>query len=266
MLSSVMKVAYRGVTRLGKHSATLCAVGAVVGLIISVALASEAGANATEIDENLEGKEKAVAYVKNYAGTGVATMITAALIIGSDRLHIRNELALGAVAAAWKSRYDQLDKKVQEVIPKEEYGQLQKDLMKDRMAESEKPQTIPPGYILIYLDCTDQYIVTTKEKLAWAVNALNRKLCEHGDATVNFFVSKLDDNAQTTRGDALGWSVDNENQFEVWEYNGCGWPHVNLMQSFMDSKDEAGAIIIYFDIPPETMYGDFFMHRTNYNG
>lgn len=260
-MRGITRTLFRGMHGLAKHSATLCAAGAVVGLFASVVLAGDAAVEALEIDDDLEGSEKAVAYAKVYAPVAASTIVTTALIISSDRLHVKNELALGAVAAMWQSKYTKLDDKIKGTLGEEDYGQLQKDLKEDRKAEAEVPQTLPPGCILVYLDCVDQYIVTTKEKLAWAVNSLNRKLCQTGDATVNFFTARLNDNAQTQRGDGLGWSVDNPDQFGMWEYNDCRWPNVSLHTGFSNETDEYGAKIIYFDVEPAPMYTDMYMHE-----
>lgn len=232
-------------------SGTLCAIGAVVGVFVTAYFSSKAALKAKEtVKPEMDKKEKAVAYAKAYAKTAVSAGVTTLLILGSDRIHVGKEVALAGVAALWKDKFVTEDGLVKDKIGEEEYKELHREMAEEQIKKNpyNGPKPIPGREILVYEPYTDQYFITTQERLAWAMLSANRKLQTEYDVRLNYII-KLLGGKPTPEGDLIGWNWENETQDYAWSYYGGPW--IDIVPGVRE-HDLDGALCLFYMVDPET--------------
>ena len=235
------------------HSGTICAVAAVAGVFVTAYFSGKAAVEAKEkIKPEMETKEKVKTYAKVYAKTAVAAGVTCGLIIGSDRIHVGKELALAGVATMWKDKYVSLDKKMVEEVGEEKAKEIHKEIVKDEIKQNPYTGRAPIGReILVYEPYTKQYIITTTEKIAWALLSANRELQTKFDVRLNYII-KMIGGDPCPYGNKIGWNMENECQDYCWSYYGGPWislwPGIETEQK-VNGK---GAMVLIYEVEPET--------------
>lgn len=237
------------------NSGVIFSVLAVVGLVGTCILTAKAAVKAEKlIDPDLDKKEKIKVYAKTYApavGCGVAT---AACILGANHVHLKKEAALAGVAALWKGNLNDLEKKVIEKDGGEKLKEMKDEIVKEKIKEkpiSEEP-TNAHGQILVYEPYTDQYIWTSREKIAWAMLKANEKLAKDYDVRLNLIIKML--GGQPTReGGLIGWNWENECQNYTWSYYGGPWISINPSMTKMGGHD---ALMLFYEVDPDTQEPD----------
>lgn len=239
-------------------SGSICAAVACVGVGTTAYLSSKAGVQAyVTIDPDLDTKEKIKQYVKCYWKAGLSAALTVGAIIGSDRIHVGKEVALAGVAAMWKDKFVGLDKKMEEVVGEEKANEIREETVKEQIKRSKEKPTASQyrevregtGKILVYEPYTDQYIVTSTERIAWALLAANEKLAKDFDVRLNFII-KMIGGVPKPLGDKIGWNWENESQDCCWSYYGGPW-----IEKCMDIyTDDTGmeALCLFYQVDPTT--------------
>lgn len=234
-------------------SGTICAIGAVVGVFVTAYFSGKAAVRVEHtIDPDMDKKEKAKEYAKAYAKTAVAAGVTSALIIGSDRIHVGKEAMLAGAAVMWKDKFIDLDKKVAEKLGQEEYGKIHREIVDDKIKEKPYRGPLPNkeiGEILVYEPYTDQYIITTRERIAFAMLEANEKLQKSFDVRLNYII-KLLGGKWTPEGDKIGWNWENEAQDYAWSYYGGPW--IDMWPNIVKRCDGHEALCIFYSVDPET--------------
>ena len=245
-----------------EHSGTICAVAAVAGVFVTAYFSSKAALEAKErVKPEMETKEKAKEYAKVYAKTAVSAAATSALIIGSDRIHVGKELAIAGVAAMWKEQYVSLDKKVINEVGVEKAAEIHENIIKDKIKEH-KPQNmaVPGDKILVFEPYTEQYIVTTRERIAWAMLRANERLQKDFEVKLNFIIGMLG-GKKTIEGDRIGWNMELEAQDYAWGYYGGPW-----IEMFTDVQEHGGkeALCLFYQVDPEELIPENMIYSEEY--
>lgn len=242
------------------HKATICSALACGGVFATAYFSGKAAVRVEHtIDPDMDKKEKAKEYVKAYWKTGVAAGATCALIISSDRIHVGTEAAIAGVAAMWKQKAVDIDKKLVEEVGEERAHQIHNDIIHEKIESDRKnhPEKFPEEKIpddgsmtsklLVYEPYTDQYFYTTRETMAWAMLEANRRLMNQYDVRLNYII-KLLGGVPKPEGNKIGWNWENETQDYAWSYYGGPWidfwPDVR--------KDKKGALCLFYQVEPET--------------
>ena len=244
----------RILNELKDKSGTLCAVAAIAGVFVTAYFSGKAALEAKEkVKEDMEPKEKAVTYAKVYAKTAASAAVTVGLIIGSDRAHVGKEAALIGVAAMWKDKLVALDKKVIDKVGSEEAKEIHHEILKDQMRKNPytgRQPDVSKREILVYEPYTDQYIITTTEKIAWAMLKANEKLQKEYDVRLNYIITAIGGVAKP-EGHEIGWNMENEHQDYSWSYYGGPW-----IDLWPEVRNQDGTLALFYQVEPETQTPD----------
>ena len=214
-----------------KHSGTIAAVAGVVGLAATAFLSGKAAVRAhEEIDPNMDTKEKAKLYFKIYWKTGVSFIVTTGCILGSDRIHVKKELGLAAVAIANKDKLVEATKKVREKFGEEAYEEFKREMASDetkKAAEWLSDINLAQDEFLVYVPDAEEFYVTTDKRMNNALYKTNRELNIVHDARLSYFCSMLGRRVGPGLPNPLlsdiGWRWDNVDQCEQWQLQGGHW-------------------------------------------
>lgn len=242
------------------HKATICS-GLACGGVFATAYFSGKAAVRVEhtIDADMDKKEKIKEYAKAYWKTGAAAGATCALIISSDRIHAGAEAALAGVAAMWKQKAVDIDKKLIEEVGEEKAKQIHNDIIQEKIKDDLKnhPEKFPEekdlpdgsmnSKLLVYEPYTDQYFYTTRETIAWVMLEANKRLMNQFDVRLNYIIKMLG-GVPKPEGDKIGWNWENESQDYAWSYYGGPW--IELMPDVR--KDKRGALCLFYQVDPDT--------------
>lgn len=244
-----------GFDELSENSATACAAGAVIGVGVTAFLSGRAAVNAQYLDKSVSRKKRILDTIKNYAPPVISGLVTSGLIIASDRLHVKETLEMGAIAAMWKQNYADLERKVEEKLGSEECEKIEKEIISERAENKEPSQVIPSDSILLWEPITEQYIVIKKEAMAMAFLDFNENLFIDRTASLNELLDLLGGNTNNPIGDAVGWSEENSKQIVQSLYYGV--PYVRPQTEFRISPGETkcNAFTLRFNIAPQQIDG-----------
>lgn len=263
------------------HSGTLCAVGAIVGLAVTAYLSSKAAVKTyTDLDPDTDKKLKVKVYTKNYMKTAVAFAVTTGLIIGSDRSHVRKEVALAGVAALWRGKYADIHKAVYDKYGEEVSRELDEEIAKNHMKENPYTGSAPDiskGERLVYEPYTDQYFKVTEEKLRDVFYEANKIFVRDLELSLNFIIREL--GGDTTRiDDKFGWYYDSETQTEAWLFYGTTWIEpINTVYMSADSVNKKSGPLkylkyneqptqhdircLFYDVEPQMPFDEDMMYK-----
>lgn len=241
-----------------KGTALACiASGCVVVTAILSARAAVRIQKVMDANPNMDNKQKAKTFVKEGWPAAVATGLTIAGIMGSDRAHVGKEIAIAGVATMWREKFLSLDKKAAEKIEEKEMDLIHRELkMEDRKRAQDLTNEVvyrkaaPGSLLLVYEPYTDQYFYTSRERIAWTMLAANRELMDKYDVRLNFIIKKLGGTAYP-EGDRIGWSMENSIQDYSWSYIGGPW--IELIPDITKTKDGKEALCLFYQVDPETM-------------
>ena len=223
----------------------------IAGLVGTCIMAVKGALTADKlIDPDLDKEEKIKVYAKSYAGAAICGAGTIACILGANHVHLRKEAALAGVAALWKTDLTKLDEKVKEKFGLDKAKEIHHEIIKDKMKENLPMQMpVPDGQILVYEPYTDQYINTSREKIANAMYKANEKLAKEFDVRLNYIIGLLG-GTMTKEGDLIGWNWENENQDYAWSYYGGPW--ITMLTSVTTDKDGKDALCLFYEVDPDT--------------
>ena len=199
-----------------KNSGSICAIGAVAGVIATAYFSGKAAVQVDhEIDPDMDKSLKAKTYLKAYWKTGIAGSATIGLIIASDRIHAGNELALAGAAMALKERIQKVNEKVTEKFGEEATDDIYREMVKedenigtlgmdlDAEARSKK--------LYFYEPISGQAIDTTYEKILEAMLESNLRLMRDYKTEFNVFLEWIGGEA-TSKTLTYVWDYDDELQ------------------------------------------------------
>ena len=152
--------------------------------------------------------------------------------------------------ALWKGNLNDLEKKVVEKDGGEKLKEMKDEIVKEKVKDKPIPEepTNAHGQILVYEPYTDQYIWTSREKIAWAMLQANEKLAKDYDVRLNLIIKML--GGQPTReGGLIGWNWENECQNYTWSYYGGPWISINPSMTKMGGHD---ALMLFYEVDPDT--------------
>lgn len=231
-------------------SGTVCAIAAVAGVFVTAYFSGKAALEAKEkIKPEMETKEKAKEYAKVYAKAAISAAVTSGLILGSDRIHVGKEAALIGVATMCKEKFVDLDNKVIEKLGPEEATKIHKEVLDDEIKRhpyTGKQPDVSKREILVYEPYTDQYIVTTTEKIAWTMLKANEKLQKEYDVRLNYIITMLGGEAKP-EGHLRGWNMENDVQEYAWSYYKGPW--IDLWPEIREAGN--GALTLFYQVDPE---------------
>lgn len=245
-------------------SGTLCAIGAVIGVFATAYFSGKAAVEAKETipdDPDMDIKEKGKHYIRCYWKTALSMLITSGLIIGSDRIHVKEIAVAGAGAAMmWKDRYDTLDKKIKDTLGEDKVKEIKKEISEEACETyipRESTGSTAGTKVLVYEPYTDQYIETTNEAIWVAMYKANEQLQKTFDVRLNYIIRLLG-GKPTSDGEKIGWNWENEVQDYAWSYYGGPWiepcpcvrPHGN--------KE---AVALFYMVDPETQTAEDMIYR-----
>lgn len=235
--------AIKGAQNVCEHGGTLCSIGALIGLGVSVFLSGRAAVRAKELKD-----PKPVDYVKTYAAAGASVAVTAGLIIASDRIHVGKELEL---AAAYGLVKDQLDKQQSQT----QITQVSQNESAPVPQEGAKGTQLAPGFISVYIPYTKQYLTIEEKRLGWSIAYLNHMLQMNQSACLGEWIEFLAGSEnRTPEANNYGWDWDNDFQIHTWGNSQMDLPWIDLVEDPV--TNERGARVLSFDVDPSLMYGN----------
>lgn len=278
-IGRIFKSAIRSVK---DHSGTICAVTAMAGVVATAILSGKAAVRADhEIDCDMTKKERAKVYARCYWKTAAVGAATCGLIFGSDRLHVRKEVGLAGLAALWKGKYVDLDKKVAEVVGEEQYKEIQKSIAEDKINTlgfvPEKPANLGDNAMLVYEPYTDQLIWTTKEKIFHAMYEANLRFQRDFEVKLSVIIDYLGGEWDPL-ADEIGWNYDNAIQQDAWTYYSIGIEYIPDVYRKLDDdgvpipttykkqgdKVEKGDVLcLFYTVDPETQTPEDMIYYDN---
>lgn len=211
---------------LGNKSGTICAIVGVIGVGTTAYFSAKGAVKADHlIDPDLDKKEKAKVYLKTMWPAGVAGLATVGAIVGSDRIHVKKEVALAGVAAIWKRRFTETEGKVRDIYGDEALNEIHKEIANDHMKENpykgEAPD-VSKGEKIYYEPYTDQYLKCTEDQLKEAYYEGNKRFTRDGELSLNFIIGYLGGDTNKV-DDKYGWYYESEIQEYCWSHYGGPW-------------------------------------------
>lgn len=242
-----MRIIFENVS-LRDISGTLCAIGAVLGVGVTAYLSGKAALKAQNINfEEMDTTEKVVHGLKVYGPAIASGAATCGLIIASDRIHVKKEVALGAAVALWKSDYISLDEKIRERLGEKETKEVHREMAADKMKAAETTPPRRPGQDLyVYDSYTNQFFYTSRETIAWTMLEANKQLNKNGAVSLNAVLKMLGGKPKAKSN--VGWSTENCVQDYDWGYYAYS-PWIQLDCDLM-SDDPSGALILIYEVEP----------------
>lgn len=229
-------------------SGTLCAIAAIGGVGLTAYFSGKAAVKAQGVNfKEMDKTEKVVHGLKVFGPAILSGLATSGLIIASDRIHVKKEVALGAAVALWKSDYISLDEKVKERLGIDETKEIHKEMAADKMRAAEVSPPKRPGQNLYVHDpYTNQFFWTSRETIAWTMLEANKQLNKNGAISHNAVLKML--GGKPLAKSNLGWSTENCVQDYNWGYYAYS-PWIQLDCDLM-SDDPSGALVLIYEVEP----------------
>lgn len=230
------------------HSAQIFTGTAIVGVPVTVGLTVKA--TKTTIDFCAE-TEKVVAHLdtldkikycwRYWIPPFAAVAGTIGCIMAANRVHLKKEAALSALAALYSGKYNDLEKTIREKI-----GDKNTDEILEEVAKKDTPKTIVLDQTFeIWEPYSKQFISITTEKLLYAQLIVNQMLKESGECTLNHFLYLIG-GKKCTFGDQIGW--DDSILATDAEITGHSWIDIKPYLANISGKD---TMYINYSVAPE---------------
>ena len=199
------------------HSGTILSGVAVVGVGVTGYFSADGALKSVEtIKPEMTRMEKIKAYGKCYWKAGVSFALTSLCIIGSDRIHVGKEVGLAAAVALNKDRVKAMKDKITEKYGVSEANDIYESVLKEEAKEkANATRKVKDGEILVYEPHTEQYIVTTPEKIEQGLKKTNEQLNKTRRVTINYFNTLIGGKYDSITGND-GWNLDDMEQAEEW--------------------------------------------------
>jgi hypothetical protein len=155
-------------------------------------------------------QEKAQLTWLTYATAGISGAGTIAAAVGTHTVHTKRANAMAALYAVTSNKLDDMSEKAEELLGPKKTQQLQNEIAQksiDRKPESGDNEVLmtDEGTELCYDDWSGRYFMSSMPRLEEAINNVNRKLIEEGDASLNEWYDYIGLTG-IPMGDEFGWS------------------------------------------------------------
>lgn len=147
---------------------------------------------------------------KCYAPSAIMGALTIVCFVSSHRVSAMRTAALSSAYSMTEKALQKYEEKVVDILGKEKNDEIQKEIIKDQMIESDKDTVIPTyssGSELCYDCLCGQYFWSDRETIREKVNDFNKMLLQdmYGDKNEWFLMEGCN---QVEDGDLLGWNSD----------------------------------------------------------
>lgn len=196
-----------------------CVAGVIGSSVGAVIVTPKANA---EMQQKQTKKEKFLAALKHYALPGAGLILSLGGIIAvhvSKNKQISN-LAIGLAAS--EKLYSDYKDKVVEFIGEKKENQVQDELAKDKVENSDIPKDIPKTFVLDQTQrclCFDMYtgiyFESNKQLIENGVNRANSDLIEAGYLSLDDFYYNIGLNTKASVGMDHGWSYERDGLIKV---------------------------------------------------
>ena len=249
---------------LNENSSTLLSFTAGAGVILTAISASKASIEAKEKLE-VENPQTKLDKIKTvapcYIKTAVIAGVTLASIFGSRYLDQKKRLALVAALSAVSKDAEDFKNKATELLGEEKVEEIKKEVAKDKVEETKnkiqrKNVELPGDKFYIYEPYSDQKILVSRERLAFAMLCANEKLVKNFEVSLNEVIKWLGGKPKS-KVELYGWNMENESQDYTWGYTGGAWIGLSCYIGEVDGEE---LLILGYDCEPEeqvpeAMYG-----------
>ena len=232
------------------NSGTIAALIALAGVGLTAYLSGKAAIKAKDIPVPEDRKGRIKRFVSVYGRAMVSGAATCAAIVASDRLHHSKEVALGSVAAsalAISDDYVRFERRAREEMGDEKTAEIHKAV------REEQKGLLTDNRILVYEPYTDQYIWTTRERIAWTMLQANRELVTKFDVRLAYIITKLGGKLDTpkrkVKAEEIGWNWENEVQSDQWGYYGGPWIDIDVE---LRNDGPRECLWLFYRVEPET--------------
>jgi len=226
ILKPLEKTAYQLLRSVKANRTTLYAIGATVGVVGTAAASAKAAVKTKEYQEEYADAsfaEKAKFIGGLWVMPVVVGGVTIFCIWRGHKIHLEKEASLAAMSAFWKTKYDELDKKISEKLSEEEYKEVKDEIFKENVEKAANERgvnlaALSKGQFWVYDAITGQFMKVTADQMTWATYALNKRFMEGQVVQYNWFLGLLGGRPSELAKD-VGWDPNNETFFEMLDYN-----------------------------------------------
>lgn len=157
----------------------------------------------------LDAKQTIQVAGKCYIPALVIGVASAGCIIGANSVNLRRNAALAAAYSLSESALRDYKEKVVETVGETKEKAIHEAVCKDRLNRDPVREVIltDAGNTICYDVISGRYFKSDKEKIARAVNELNRRMRDELYVTLNDFYYEIGLDS-TKMGDLLGWNID----------------------------------------------------------
>lgn len=200
---------------LRKHGGTILAIGASIGVGLTMWETGKATVKATTFvtmnkDEPMAKKEIVKDCWKFYIPAAVVGAGTVACILGSNALNKKQLASMTAAYMALGKTYQEYRREVAERIGAEEEKKLRIEVAEKTKGEDVQRDKDGDVIRLFYEPASKRYFHATMSRVIEASYYFNRELATNGCISVNEWCNYLcaDELTVTPEGDKMGWCLD----------------------------------------------------------
>lgn len=206
-------------TAMKKHSPEILTGIGIAGMITTTVMAVRAtpkaliliGEKKEELDtDTLSGKEIVKVAWPCYIPSAVVGTVSVFCLIGASSTNLRRNAALATAYTLSESTLKEYQEKVVETIGEKKEQSIRDSVAKDKMDRNPVREVIltdKGGNTNCFDPISGRYFKSDRDKIARAVNELNRQMRDEMYVTLNEFYYELGLDS-TQMGDMLGWSID----------------------------------------------------------
>ena len=251
---------------LRKHGGTILAIGASIGVGLTMWETGKATVKATTLvtmnkDEPMTKKEIVKDCWKFYVPAAVAGAGTVACILGSNALNKKQLASMTAAYMALGKAYQEYRSEVAERIGAEEEKKLRMEVAEKTKGEDVQRDKDGDVIRLFYEPASKRYFHATEIELTDAFYNANRYFALNGELSMNDFTSYLPGLDFTPEGDTLGWCA--EYLTNEWEYY---WIDFNYYKQTTDDGLEVYYVEAFQEPIKEFLDYDVMKRHLDYKG
>lgn len=222
---------------LRKHGGTILAIGASIGVGLTMWETGKATVKATTLvtmnkDEPMTKKEIVKDCWKFYVPAAVAGVGTVACILGSNALNKKQLASMTAAYMALGKTYQEYRREVAEHVGAE----YEKEIYKDAQSVLKEPTSdMVEDKLLCYEPISERYFHATEAELLTAFYEVNHDFATNGYIALNDFYGYLNLDFVPALNDR-GWSMD---------YLGAMWENYWIDFSYVKQRTDDGLEVYY---------------------
>lgn len=225
---------------------------ACTGVFLTGYLGIKAGKEAQKIDTSYPApiytqKERANTMIACYIPPLAAAITACVCIVSCHAVHIRNEAALGAIAAAYASRYAKFDRHIKEELSQEEYDNIRQKEAEDSIPGQDDVPWLKDGEHWYYEPVSEQFFVASDQAILYAQLYINKIFQEYGGVTVNDFLNVLPGCRRCPGMQDFGWYQGTDGWEEYWGW--FGMSHF-IDFDFTELPDRHDVRVIHYFVQP----------------